>query len=45
MEREQGWENAREQGAKGENVKGEGSKVPPNRASMFYPSPGDLHLI
>ncbi len=28
-------ENAREQGAKGENVKGAGSKDPPNRASVI----------
>ncbi len=28
MKREQGWENAREQGAKGENVKGAGRKDP-----------------
>ena len=29
MKREQGWENAREQGAMGENVKGAESKDPP----------------
>ncbi len=29
MKREQGWKNAREQGAKGKNVKGAGSKDPP----------------
>ena len=35
MKREQGWKNAREQGTKGENVKGAGSKDPPSRASNF----------
>ncbi len=32
INREQGRKNASEQGAKGENVKGAGSKDPPNRA-------------
>ena len=35
MTKEQGWKNAREQGAEGKNVKGAGSNDPRNRASII----------
>ena len=35
---ERGLRNAREQGAKGENVKGTGNKDPPNKASALIQS-------
>ncbi len=35
-EKEQGWKNARKQGARGENEKGAGSKDPPPQTQPHY---------